>query len=284
MRIAVMADIHSNSVAFDRCIREALWRGVDSFILLGDYLADMANPEKVMKQIYELKENYPCYIIKGNKEDYWINHRHSKNKGEWIDYNSTTGMLYYTYNHLSDKDLDFFEELSFCKRLDFEGLSSITICHGSPFRANEDMIRGTERMNEIVSEVETKIILCAHTHRQWEYDYEGKRVINPGSVGLPLGSEGKTQFAILDDASGDWDVEFVSLSYNIEKTISEMDEAKLSVHAPYWSFITKKTLRYGKDYQFRTLKSAMHICEEENGSCNWPGIPEGCWKRAVEIA
>ena len=75
MKIAVMADIHSNVEAFKTCIAEAERRGVTEYIFLGDYLGDMANPQETLKLMDEIKKNYPCTFIRGNKEDYWINHR-----------------------------------------------------------------------------------------------------------------------------------------------------------------------------------------------------------------
>ena len=42
MKIAVMADIHSNIEAFKTCYEEAEKQGVTEYIFLGDYLGDMA--------------------------------------------------------------------------------------------------------------------------------------------------------------------------------------------------------------------------------------------------
>ena len=46
VKIAVMADIHSNYGAFKVCVEDAINRGVEEFIFLGDYLGDMAQPQK----------------------------------------------------------------------------------------------------------------------------------------------------------------------------------------------------------------------------------------------
>jgi len=199
MRIAVMADIHGNDEALEKCIKEALWKGAYAFIFLGDYVSDMPRPRRVMERLYSVMNKYPCWFVKGNKEDYWINHRRKTEGVEWADNCSASGMLYYTYNNLNNEDIDFFETLPISRKLDFVGAPSITICHGSPFRANEEMIKGTERTDEIMDECDTDLILCGHTHRQWKYEHDGKALINPGSVGMPLGSKGKAQFVILDN-------------------------------------------------------------------------------------
>ena len=48
MKIAVMADIHSNIEAFKTCYEEAEKQGVTEYIFLGDYLGDMANPQETL--------------------------------------------------------------------------------------------------------------------------------------------------------------------------------------------------------------------------------------------
>ena len=38
MELAVLADIHSNHVALEKCMEYALERGISDFLFLGDYL------------------------------------------------------------------------------------------------------------------------------------------------------------------------------------------------------------------------------------------------------
>lgn len=57
MNIAVLSDIHGNYVALERCVRFALDRGIKQFLFLGDYLGELAFPQRTMEIIYSLKEN-----------------------------------------------------------------------------------------------------------------------------------------------------------------------------------------------------------------------------------
>ncbi len=79
MQIAVFSDIHGNHAAFEQCVKYALTNNIDKFIFLGDYLGEFPYPQKTMEMIYDLKEKYTCYFIRGNKEDYWINRRNYNN-------------------------------------------------------------------------------------------------------------------------------------------------------------------------------------------------------------
>jgi len=60
-------------------------------------------------------------------------------------------------------------------------------CHGSP-RSDEEMITqitSPGRLSPMLEGVAADLIVCGHTHHQFELTIDGKRVVNAGSVGLP---------------------------------------------------------------------------------------------------
>ena len=60
MEIAVLADIHSNYVALERCLAYAFSRNIKTFIFLGDYVAELAYPQRTMQRLYDLSKEYQC--------------------------------------------------------------------------------------------------------------------------------------------------------------------------------------------------------------------------------
>ncbi len=52
MDIAVLADIHGNYIALDKCIKYAEKRNIDTFLFLGDYVGELAYPEKAMGMLF----------------------------------------------------------------------------------------------------------------------------------------------------------------------------------------------------------------------------------------
>lgn len=281
MEIAVLSDIHGNYIALNRCLEYSLSRGIHTFFLLGDYVAEIAYPERTMEILYKLNKEYNCYFIQGNKEEYWLKYLSNGQKG-WEDYNSTTGALFYTYQSLTDVDLEFFRQMSPVQEILINTMPQILICHGSPYNISEKMVPNDSRTNQIIDSVEASIILCGHTHVQQKIIHNGKCVLNPGSVGMPLFSKGKTQFLILHGKDKDWTEEFLSLDYDVDKVIDELYEAKLNEHAPYWSLITEHMLRYGNFSHGTILARAMELCKMKTGVCVWPHIPEEYWAQAVE--
>lgn len=81
MKIAVLSDIHSNYPAFAACVDYALEKEINNFLFLGDYVSDCAYPQKTMNLLYELKKKYCCWFIRGNREEYLLNHRDFGNDG-----------------------------------------------------------------------------------------------------------------------------------------------------------------------------------------------------------
>lgn len=281
MDIAVLSDIHSNYIALERCIDYALSHSIKRFLFLGDYVGDLAYPEKTMQIIYEMNTKYECHFIKGNKEDYWLNF-HENGEMIWQDKNSTTGSLLYTYNHLKKKDLEFFMNLQPVQNITFNNLPQLTICHGSPYKVNEKLLADDARTYEIMDSVASSIILCGHTHTQNKIEHKEKMVLNAGSVGIPLHSNGKAQFLILHGTDKKWIPEFISLDYDVNRVIDEIHESKLDEHAPCWCRVTENLLRKGELSHDIVLKKAMSLCSTENGYCIWPHIPEKYWIQAVE--
>ena len=280
LNIAVLSDIHGNYAALQKCLEYAINIGIDTFIFLGDYLGELAYPKKTMDILYSVKEKYKCFFIKGNKEEYWINYEREP-KG-WNEYDSTTGCLYYTYQNLNEKDLQFFKSLSFKEELKFDSLLPITICHGSPRKVNEKLLPDNENTFLIMENNSSDYILCGHTHIQSKIEHNGKIVLNPGSVGVSMHSNGKAQFMILKGMQDMWDYEFVSLEYNIEKVIADLHSSGLSKKAPYWCKVSENLLRTGEISHGTVLAKAMVICKDKFGECNWPNVPEECWKQAVK--
>jgi putative phosphoesterase len=281
MEIAVLSDIHGNYKALQRCLEYALSRNINTFIFLGDYIGELAYPERTMKILYDLSSTYRCYFIRGNKEEYWLNYRLGGEKG-WKDKNSTSGALLYAYNLLTDKDLDFFDQMPASQEIVIDKMPAISICHGSPYKISEKLLPDNDRTIDVMNSVTTSIILCGHTHVQRKIVHKEKCVLNPGAVGVPLFSGGRTQFLILHSDGEKWSEEFVSLNYDVDMVIKDMHDANLYEHAPYWSMITENILRGDNRTHGDILSRVMEICRIDTGTCIWPDIDEKYWAKAMD--
>lgn len=164
--------------------------------------------------------------------------------------------------------------------LELEDMPAIELIHIPPYKhlKSEEIYKASVKRKK----VDGTVILCGHRHIQGQIDYEGCSFINPGSVGVPLYSCGKTQFAIIDYNGGCWDVDYISLDYDVEKLIQEMYEVKLDQHAPCWTRMSIHILRGSYLPHAYGLNRAMEITKEKYGECVWPNIPEECFEQALK--
>jgi putative phosphoesterase len=88
-----------------------------------------------------------------------------------------------TESHLSEEQVAFLHGLESTVQID-----RVLYCHATP---RNDMDIFTERTPEeriafLFENVDADVVVCGHTHMQFDRTIAGKRVINSGSVGKPF--------------------------------------------------------------------------------------------------
>lgn len=279
-KIAVIGDIHSNHVGLERCIEHALSRQVDEFLFVGDYISDCPYPQKTMDIIYDMKKNYPCTFIRGNREDYMLQHR--KNPEErWI-YSSCSGSLLYTYENLREKDFQFFEQLDIKGIYRKEGYPAFRYCHGSLTKSNELLLPDNPNMEKIMEQLDVDYLISGHTHIQESRMYGNKKLIHPGAVGIAWYHEGKAQYMIFHGNPQGWEEELFQLEFDVDKVAEEFKESGLFQKAGYWAKLSLHTLYTGEDNAVGCMKLAEKLCREAGETAVWPDIPEKYWEQAAK--
>lgn len=102
-----------------------------------------------------------------------------------------TGLIerwkYWSAQQLNRRQRDFLAGFEHHVSLDVIGLGPTRFCHGSPRSDTEIITTLTpdERLAPMVADVAERVVVCGHTHIQFDRRVLGTRVINAGSVGLP---------------------------------------------------------------------------------------------------
>jgi diadenosine tetraphosphatase ApaH/serine/threonine PP2A family protein phosphatase len=86
-------------------------------------------------------------------------------------------------------------------------------CHGSPRDDDENITTVTpdDRLQAIMVGVEEELVVCGHTHRQFDRRIDRWRVVNAGSVGMPYEGRPGAFWVLLDP-----EVELRCTSYDID--------------------------------------------------------------------
>ena len=277
MRIAVMSDIHGNYHALSACVKHAKASGVEGFWFLGDYVGEFPNPQRTLELLYQLREEYDCVFIRGNKEDYLLDGKYNS-ECEWKRGNKTVGAIKYSYENVTDEDLEFFESMPISKRIEIEGMEPVLICHGAAESNKQKLLPGVFETEVTIACYSEKYVFCGHTHVQQVIKDDTKLVVNPGAVGVPLNIRGSAQYMLIESEGKDWKTTFITIPIDVAAIEDEIRASKLMDYAPYWCRSVIHLLKTGEVSQGTVLNEAMRINDYQEP---WYIVPDECWEKAL---
>ncbi|SEN45716.1 phosphoesterase, MJ0936 family [Amphibacillus marinus] len=216
MRVAAIYDIHGNLSALEAVLTEINKNHVDRVIVGGD-LVWGPEPRQVMELLLKQKDEF--LFIRGNA-DREVATRYTKGLDEL-----TAKLNNWCADQLSPHQLSFLNNLPEKLSLNIDGLGEVLFVHGSP-RSDEEAIRVSTTEGEIESMLTSttqEIIVCGHTHIQFDRVVANKRIINPGSVGLQSRATGAC-WALLGP-----EIELKMTQYDVKKANARI----LKSSAPY---------------------------------------------------
>jgi len=179
---ALISDIHGNAVALEAVLGDVAEREVARIVCLGDIAAGGPQPRAVIERLRQLQ----CPIVRGNADSLLLTGlpAGSSERTQRLD-----SLVRWARGLLSSRDLDFLAALPPTVTIAI-GDWTLLCCHGSP-RADVDAVLAVTpdaRLDELFSESAEAAIACGHTHLQLLRRHGRRLLLNPGSVGLPLGS------------------------------------------------------------------------------------------------
>ena len=190
MRIAALSDIHGNLPALEAVLREVDQEHPDLIVFGGD-VASGPMPAETIEALRKLKD---ARFVRGNADRGLIEEFDGKAPSPMPG--PFAGWCAEQLNHEQRDFLDSFE--------DKIQVGRVLFCHASP--RNDTDIFTTEtpddRVRLLMDGVDADLVdlvVCGHTHMQFDRRVDGLRILNPGSVGMPYGRPG-AYWAMLDSA------------------------------------------------------------------------------------
>lgn len=274
-KAAVLADIHSNYQAFKACVEDGKKRGAGCFVFLGDYVSDLADPGESLDLVYELMAGYPCYAVRGNRDGYMLACEDGTME---FSPGSKSGSLLYTYRKLRRKDLDFLRSLPIYQVIELWGVR-LEIAHATADRDRWYFDEADGNIGPVFERMQTPLMLTGHSHKQYIQEKEGKTIINPGSVGVPVGPGRLTQYAMLEIEDGGVRCQLLQVPYDLREVVNRQYESGLVDMAPYWAIGVLYDLITGENWSMALLEriNAMggdvHNEQAWKDACLELGIP-----------
>jgi predicted phosphodiesterase len=208
VRLAVISDIHGNRLALEAVLADIAHQGADTVLNLGDVAAGPMDPVGTL----DLLGSLSLPTVRGN-HDRWIAERRS----DRIDL--------FVGDLIREQDFAWLGGLPTTLVVNNE----VFMCHGTPhsdtdpwldnwFDHRSMTLPDEADVTKLADGFDYPILLCGHTHVARSVRLrDGRRIVNPGSVGLPfLYGSPDARYALIERRGADWTVELRNVPYDHE--------------------------------------------------------------------
>lgn len=211
MRIAILADIHSNLPALEAVRADMRSLSPDLVFLAGDQINRCPWPNEVMELI--AAEQWPA--VYGNHE-LVVLELGSSHRPPALDDRRRFADLWWTWANLKEEHLETIQALAGERRIAIEGAPTILLLHGLPGNPFEGFYPelSDDQIEAKLDGVEESVVISAHTHWPLSRQVTGRWVFNPGSVGMPYNGDPRAQYLVLDLLGGVWTPTFRQVDYD----------------------------------------------------------------------
>jgi putative phosphoesterase len=209
VRVAALYDIHGNAPALEAVLAEVEEAGPEVVLAGGDVVLGPF-PRETLELLDRLGDR--LRLIRGNTDRMLVEPPVDPTApSPWPERQA------WVRGRLTETQLARFVGLSDTTVVDVDGLGAVLFCHGSPRSDEEILTRATppERLSEVLAGIEQRVVVCGHTHVQFDRVVGGVRVVNAGSVGMPYESQPGAYWALLGS-----DVELRRTQYDLDRAAS----------------------------------------------------------------
>lgn len=197
MRVAALYDIHGNLPALEAVLEEVRGAGVDRVVIGGDVVPGPM-PRETLERLLGL--DLPLQFIHGNCELAVLAQMAAPDADSATYWGTASGRplpepyrasMRWTAERLRDYE-SVLASWPRTLRLDVSGLGEVLFCHSTPRSETEIFTRLTaeHRLLPVFDGLGASVVVCGHSHMQFDRRVGSTRVVNAGSVGMPFGDPG----------------------------------------------------------------------------------------------
>jgi predicted phosphodiesterase len=185
--LAVLYDVHGNLLALENVLIDARARGVQRFVLGGDYALFGPRPAETVAALEELDAQW----IRGNGE------RWTATPSEAPDDPVVQGAVAACFEALGDATVTRLRALPESVAVGAE----TRFWHGSPVSDVRSFFpTPADDDAELLDGVSERRLVFGHTHLPFRrFSVAGVELVNPGSVGMPFDGDPRAAYALIGD-------------------------------------------------------------------------------------
>jgi putative phosphoesterase len=183
VRVAALYDVHGNLPALHAVLAEVDALGVDAIVVGGD----VASGPMPIETLDALRARGATFVLGNADRLDDLRGAEARPDRQWVA------------GRLGEERLAFLAALPVDLTLEVGELGGVRFCHGAPGSDELTITRLTpdERLRELLEGVDERVVVCGHTHVQFDRAVDGIRVVNAGSVGAPYEAEPAAYWALL---------------------------------------------------------------------------------------
>lgn len=199
--IAVISDVHGNLWALEAVLKELDRIGPAQVIVAGDLAFGGPKPAECVALIR--RRGYPT--IRGNTDE-WLTKMPARVLADAISW---------TAARLSEQDRRFLAGLPFLWRLP-DRAGDLMIVHATPWSIGDAVPPDAPvaLVKRVFEEAQAAAVVYGHMHIAYVREFEGKLLVNSGSVGLPFDGDWRASYALLSADGGSWRATLHRLEYD----------------------------------------------------------------------
>jgi putative phosphoesterase len=209
LTVVALYDIHGNLFALEAVLREVRDAAIDLVVVGGDVLPGPM-PRETLACLMALQ--IPVRFIHGNGDRVVAAHLAGGDISEVPE--AFREIVHWTAQQLDANQREVVAHWPPTCELDIGDLGHVLFCHATPRNDTECFTRITaeEKLTAVFGTVNASVVVCGHTHMQFDRTVAGRRVVNAGSVGMPFAAPRGAYWLLLGP-----DVRLCRTEYDFEK-------------------------------------------------------------------
>jgi putative phosphoesterase len=187
VRIAALYDIHGNLPALEAVLHDIRHAAVDRVVVGGDVVAGPM-PRETLACL--LSFSVPVEFIQGNADREVLAQMAGSDASTLPEH--VREVVRWVAQQLSPEHERLLASWPQTLRVEIAGFGEVLFCHATPRSDTEIFTRLTpeDRLLPLFEGLSASLVICGHTHMQFDRTIGTIRVVNAGSVGMPYGEPG----------------------------------------------------------------------------------------------
>ena len=187
MPVASIYDVHGNLPALEAVLDEVRQAGAEQVVVGGDVLPGPM-PRETLERLLNL--DIPTRFIRGNGDRVVLDQMADREAAGLPE--QVREVVRWTAGQLAAEHEQALARWPDTVRVEVRGLGEVLFCHATPRSDTEIFTRLTpeDHLVPLFEGLGAPLVVCGHTHMQFDRTIAGVRVVNAGSVGMPYGEPG----------------------------------------------------------------------------------------------